>query len=135
MAPKDERELYFAHTLDIAWIIALWHFIHGGDPEQDTEAAQTTELLARGLVGHMAHGRKESGEIIEKLNQLGIKMTLKSSAGDKEVRTTKEAQEVFMKSQGPIRACPGTTTGHTIPCFGPVFGPPHLIPHGLPPKP
>jgi hypothetical protein len=57
---KDEQELYFAHTLDAAWIITLWHWIHGGDPMQETEAAQTTELLTRGLVGHMAEAVKRA---------------------------------------------------------------------------
>src|SRR5277367_1309029 len=73
----DEKELYFAHTLDVAWIITLWHWIHGGDPLRDSESAKTTELLARGLVGHMARGSAEAPrEIIEKLSQLGIKITV-----------------------------------------------------------
>lgn len=64
----DDRELYFAHTLDVAWIITLWHWIHGGDPLRDSESAKSTELIARGLVGHMARGRTEAPkEIVEKL--------------------------------------------------------------------
>jgi hypothetical protein len=31
----SERELYLTHTLDVAWIIAFWHWIHGGDPAPD----------------------------------------------------------------------------------------------------
>src|ERR1700690_2812358 len=96
MAPKkNEEELYFQHTMDAVWIITLWHWIHGGDPMQDTEAAQTTELLARGLVGHMGRGREESGDIVEKLNQFGIKLTIRSAAGEKEVKTMQEAYALY----------------------------------------
>jgi hypothetical protein len=118
MAPiKDEEELYFQHTLDAAWIITLWHWIHGGDPMQDTEGAQTTELLARGLVGHMGRGREESGDLVEKLNQLGIKLTVKSAAGDKEVKTMKEAHALY--KQGPITWCPQYRNFSN--CWEPIF--------------
>ena len=64
----DEREIYFAHTLDVAWIIALWHWIHGGDPARDGLAAQTTELMARALVGHLSDRKTEAPkDIVEKL--------------------------------------------------------------------
>jgi len=72
----DERELYFAHTLDVAWIIALWYWIHGGDPVHEGVTAQTTELMARALVGHLSDRKAEAPkDIIEKLGELGIKVT------------------------------------------------------------
>jgi hypothetical protein len=120
MAPiRDERELYFSHTLDVAWIIALWHFIHGGDPMQDSEAAQTTELLARGLVGHLGRGRKESGDVVEKLNRLGIKLVIKSSAGANDVKTTKVLHELYAEGQQPITWCPQFLDFSK--CWTPIF--------------
>jgi hypothetical protein len=45
------REIYLAHELDAAWIIALWKAIHGGDPAPEAVAAQVIAVLAPYLNG------------------------------------------------------------------------------------
>ncbi len=41
------REIYLAHELDAAWIIALWKAIHGGDGGPEQIAAQAIAALAQ----------------------------------------------------------------------------------------
>ncbi len=102
--PIDQRELYVEHTLDVAWIITLWNWIHGGDPLHDSEA----ELLARGLVAHLSKGAAGSSqEVVEKLAQLGIKVTLKSNDEQTEVKTTREFHDRMKATGKPL----------PIPCF------------------
>lgn len=91
----DEKGLYFAHSLDIAWIIALWHWIHGGDPIREKQLADTTDLLARGFVGQLSGTNAEvPTNIIEKLSKLGMKVHVKSECKGTEVKSTKEFQEI-----------------------------------------
>jgi hypothetical protein len=57
------RKLTLAHQLDIAWIIALWKAIHGGDPAPDGPIAvdeRTTELVSR-LVDHLTQTQLGEG--------------------------------------------------------------------------
>jgi len=125
----DERELHVAHTLDAGWIITLWHWIHGGDPQRDSESAKTTELMARALVGHMARGRTEApNEIVEKLGQLGIRVLVKSGAQQTEAKTTKEFHELFKQGQGTNRPvqCFSIINGHPV-CWSPIW---ELFPPG-----
>lgn len=124
MAP-NVRELEFEHELDAAWIIALWHFIYGGDPLHDVAAAQTTELLVRGLVSHLSQGRNElSKDIVEKLGQLGIKVHMQSGEQRTDVTSTKQLHESRSRSQGKDRPIPclSIINGHPV-CWSPIFGP------------
>jgi hypothetical protein len=54
------QELTLAHEPDVAWIVALWLAIHGGDPgpEAAVEIDETTALLATALSARLAekHG-------------------------------------------------------------------------------
>jgi hypothetical protein len=54
------EEIVVAHEPDIAWIIALWLAIHGGDggPTEVIEVDETSALLAATLSSHLAetHG-------------------------------------------------------------------------------
>jgi hypothetical protein len=134
MAPiRDERELYFEHTLDIAWIIALWHWIHGGDPMQDSEAARTTELMARALVGNMARGRTERGDAVKKLAELGFKVVLKSEDKDGKEVELKSAAE-FQTAQparvpgGPVAIWPCVLKAGFKGCWNPFFEPRKIPP-------
>jgi hypothetical protein len=45
------RPMYIAHELDAAWIIDLWHAIHGGDPALQVIAAQAVAALAQYVNG------------------------------------------------------------------------------------
>jgi hypothetical protein len=121
MAPKDFKELYFEHTLDAAWIIILWHWIHGGDPFQRSEAAQTTELLARALAGHMGRGRNEIGDVVAKLGQLGIKLTIQLEGKDTEVKTTKELHDYYLAGHDPFNKICAQFMGGNRTCFGPII--------------
>jgi len=125
----DERELYFTHTLDVAWILALWHWIHGGDPEREGATAQTTELMARALVGHLSERKSAlSKDIIEKLGQLGIQVTVRSGNQQTEVKTTKEFHERMTQKQGEDRPIPCLViiNGHPA-CWSPIW---ELFPPG-----
>jgi hypothetical protein len=132
----NEKELYFAHTIDVYWILALWHWIHGGDPSQDSEQAQTTELIVRALVGHLGRGRTESANVVEKLAELGIKTVVKVDGTETEIRTTKELHEryaVGVTSNWPI-PCAGFPRGPHLACSSPIFWiPVGVIP--IPPRP
>lgn len=125
----DERELYFAHTLDVAWIIALWHWIHGGDPLREGVAAQTTELMARALVGHLSDRKAEAPkDIIEKLSQLGIKVSVKVGNQQTEIKSTKEFHERMTEEQEGNRPipCMSIIDGHPV-CWSPIW---ELFPPG-----
>jgi hypothetical protein len=128
----DEKELYFAHTLDIVWIIALWHYIHGGDPSPDPATAQTTELMARALVGYMSStgGKTETAEnVIEKLGKLGIKMVTKSEGKQTEIKSTKEFYDRMKGGGNRIIPC-GVVDGHQV-CSPIWFQPIEIhVPHG-----
>jgi hypothetical protein len=118
----DEKELYFAHTMDLYWIITLWHWIHGGDPAQVSEQAQTTELIARGLIGHLGHGRTETANVIEKLVELGVKTMITVDGNKLEIKTTKEMHERYLAGHGltitPI--CGAMPDGRLV-CSPPPF--------------
>jgi hypothetical protein len=49
------EEFVLAHEPDIAWLIALWIAIHGGDPapEGPVEVDETTALLAAALAARL----------------------------------------------------------------------------------
>jgi hypothetical protein len=129
----DEKELYFAHTMDLFWIITLWHWIHGGDPARTSEQAQTTELIARGLIGHLSRGRTETANVVEKLAELGIKTMIKIDGKDREIKTTKEIHDLYKGGQTkpwPI-PCAGMPDGHLI-CSGPIWWKPVEILRDIP---
>jgi hypothetical protein len=121
--PIDERQLYLAHTLDVAWIIALWHWIHGGDPAPDGVAEQTTELMARALVGNLSNQKPEaSKDIIEKLSQLGIKVTVNSDSEQTQIQTTEQFHARMLATQGKNRPTPclSILNGHPV-CWSPIW--------------
>jgi hypothetical protein len=121
-----EKELYFAHSLDIAWIIALWHFIHGGDPAREEQTAETTELLARGLVGHLSGANTEAPkDAVERMAKLGIKVILHVDGKPIEMQSTKEFYEINMR--GPLqKTCVTLEEGLTF-CWVGRFSPPWFV--------
>lgn len=125
----DERQLYFAHTLDVAWIIALWHWIHGGDPVHEGVTAQTTELIARALVGHLSDGKAEvPKDMIEKLGLLGIRVTFKAGNQQTEIKTTNELHDRMTQEQEGSKPipCMSIIDGHPV-CWSPLW---ELFPSG-----
>jgi hypothetical protein len=46
MPIRDNR---LVHGLDIAWIMALWKALHGGDPSPETVAAEVIAALSEYL--------------------------------------------------------------------------------------
>ena len=123
-----EKKLYFAHSLDIAWIIALWLWIHGGDPAPDEQIAETTELLARGLVGHLSGRRTEAPkDAVEKMAQLGMKVILHVEGKPVEVKSTQEFYEINLRGQGLLpKTCVRLNDGSTI-CWVGRFSPPWFV--------
>lgn len=110
----DDKELYFAHTMDLFWIITLWHWIHGGDPARVSEQAQTTELIARGLVGHLGRGRTETANVVEKLAELGIKTLITIDGKKREIKTTKEIHDLYKAGQPWPIPCAAFPDGHLV---------------------
>ena len=123
-----EKELYFAHSLDVAWIIALWLRIHGGDPAPDAQISETTELLARGLVGHLNATRTEAPkDVIEKMAKLGIKVSVHAEGKPVEINSTQEFYEMNLRGQGlPPKTCVRLNDGSTF-CWVGRFSPPWFL--------
>jgi ABC-type glycerol-3-phosphate transport system substrate-binding protein len=123
-----EKELFFAHSLDIVWIIALWHWIHGGDPYPEEQAAETTELIARGLVGHLSGTKaKAPTDAVEKLAKLGMKVMMHVEGKPNEIKSTKEFYEVSERLRFPTKTCIRLGDGSEF-CWGGLFWPPWAIP-------
>ena len=75
------EKFVLAHELDVAWIIALWLAIHGGDPAPEvSQIDEQAERLATSLVEHLQKTltpqRKEISvrEIEAGLQALGIQV-------------------------------------------------------------
>ncbi|GAA2811359.1 hypothetical protein GCM10010441_40020 [Kitasatospora paracochleata] len=77
------RELYL-HELDVAWIIALWKAIHGGDPSPEVEG--TTVLAAAALASQLAATHRNSSltfsQLQQRLGEVGIEVS-RGGAGPK----------------------------------------------------
>jgi hypothetical protein len=121
-----EKELYFAHSLDIAWIIALWHWIHGGDPLREEQTAETTELLARGLVGHLNGAKTEAPkDAVERMAKLGIKVIVHADGKPREIQSTEEFYEINLRV--PLqKTCVRLSDGSTF-CWVGRFSPPWFV--------
>lgn len=68
------REIYLAHELDAAWIIALWKAIHGGDPGPEEIAAQAIAALAQ-YVAPPAQASFSFNELKEQFGKLGVQVS------------------------------------------------------------
>jgi len=68
------REIYLAHELDAAWIIALWKAIHGGDPSPEQIAAQAIAALAQ-YVSAPAKASFSFNELKAQFGKLGVQVT------------------------------------------------------------
>ena len=76
------REIYLAHELDAAWIIALWKAIHGGDPSPEAVAAEAIAALAQYLRG--AEYSFSFQQLETQFANLGVQVTAHSAeAGGK----------------------------------------------------
>ncbi|MEV4561776.1 hypothetical protein AB0K51_33015 [Kitasatospora sp. NPDC049285] len=88
------KELYL-HELDVAWIIALWKAIHGGDPAPDVEG--TTVLAAAALASQLAATHRTSSLTFDQLQQRLGEVGIEVSRGDApkvEARHTEEPQSL-----------------------------------------
>jgi hypothetical protein len=122
----NQKELYLTHSLDIAWIIALWHHIHGGDPAPNEQFAETTDLIARGLVGHLNAGKAEAPkDAIEKLAKLGMKVTMKENDQHTEIKSTQDFHAASGKVHGIPVFCISLADGSQF-CWLGRFIPPFL---------
>ncbi len=123
----DKKELYFAHSLDIAWILALWHFIHGGDSGPEGEVGDTTELLARALAGHLTGAKGAAPtDAIEKMAKLGMKVTMHPDGQRTEIKSTKEFYALSARQGMPIKACVTLADGVEF-CWTGRFSPPWFV--------
>jgi len=68
------REIYLAHELDAAWIIALWKAIHGGDGGPEQIAAQAIAALAQ-YVSAPAKASFSFNELKAQFGKLGVQVT------------------------------------------------------------
>ncbi|MER5636555.1 hypothetical protein ABT095_06355 [Kitasatospora sp. NPDC002227] len=75
------EDIQLVHELDAAWILALWIFIHGGDPAPGSISVDRAAVLAAaGLSEHLAAKIKPSQRVVNleqlqaKLKPLGIQV-------------------------------------------------------------
>ena len=68
------REIYLAHELDAAWILALWKAIHGGDGGPEQIAAQAIAALAQ-YVTAPAQTSFSFTELKAQFAKLGVQVT------------------------------------------------------------
>jgi len=80
-------EVYLAHELDAAWIIALWKAIHGGDPSPEAVAAEAIAALAQYLRG--AEYSFSFTQLEKRFASLGIQVTESSEAAGAQAGTAK----------------------------------------------
>jgi len=73
------REIYLAHELDAAWIIALWKAIHGGDGGPEQVAAQAIAALAQYVAAPSAVAFTFN-ELKEQFGKIGIQVTERAEA-------------------------------------------------------
>jgi hypothetical protein len=71
------RNIYLAHELDAAWIIALWKAIHGGDPSPEVAAAQAIAALAQ-YVSAPVQQAFTFAELKQQFGNLGVQVTERS---------------------------------------------------------
>lgn len=76
------REIYFAHELDAAWIIALWKAIHGGDPSPEVVAAQAIAALAQ-YVNASAQPTFSLVDLKEQFAKLGVQVSVRGQEGER----------------------------------------------------
>jgi len=91
------REIYLAHELDAAWIIALWKAIHGGDPSPEKIAAQAIAALAQ-YIAAPAQPAFSFHVMKAQFAKLGLQVTERAEeeaerAGAKPQLTTSAARE------------------------------------------
>ena len=73
------REIYLAHELDAAWIIALWKAIHGGDGGPEQVAAQAIAALAQ-YVAAPSEVAFTFNELKDQFGKIGIQVTERAEA-------------------------------------------------------
>jgi hypothetical protein len=116
------EEIVLAHEPDIAWLIALWLAIHGGDSlsQELTDVDETSVLLAAALSSHLAdrhsRGAVTLDGVSERLAAAGIQMRGGAAA---------QPQFEAAVAQGGRRLCITLPGGRTY-CFvvPTVKGPP-----------
>jgi hypothetical protein len=122
-----EKELYFAHSLDIVWILALFYAIYGGDPPREEQAAETTELLARGLVGHMSGSKTEAPkDAVEKMAKLGMKVMMHLDGKPTEIKSSQEFYALNLQQRLPVKTCVRLSDGSEF-CWVGRFSPPWFL--------
>jgi hypothetical protein len=99
MAP---REIVLAHEFDAAWIIALWKFIHGGDPAPEAIAAEAIAALAQYLQFSQASFNLE--QLKTQFAGLGIQVTANGAAAASKAGAAKGARvEMLEENNQPYR--------------------------------
>lgn len=62
------------HDLDVAWIIALWYFINGGDPGGDEISGELSESFYSEMRERLPKLDQDPVSILRKLSDLGVKV-------------------------------------------------------------
>jgi hypothetical protein len=66
------RQIVLAHELDAAWIIALWKFLHGGDPGPEEVAGEV--IAAMSLYLKRAENSLTQQHLTKQLASLGAEV-------------------------------------------------------------
>jgi|SRR5579871_3113833 hypothetical protein len=93
-------EIYVAHELDAAWIIALWKAIHGGDPGPEQIAAQAIAALAQ-YVAPPSQVEFTFTELKAQFGKLGIQVTERTE----EAAKAGAKMQLVMPEEGDPESC------------------------------
>jgi hypothetical protein len=122
-----DRHLVLAHELDVAWIIALWLAIHGGDPAPIEVNVEEVERIAESVLkaAHASKAQIERTVTLEQLQgafkEMNIEVTRTEAA--RQAPATGKAEPEAMR---PVQYCfkfRGKTYCITLPTVKP---PPHV---------
>ncbi len=101
-----------AHVPDVAWIIALYKLVHGGDPQPNERDVATT--LGEQLVGYLG-GKAGATVAVSKLEGAfkTVGLTMTASEGKAAATDGHRTEELLPIHQGTqvIRLCFGVGTG------------------------
>jgi hypothetical protein len=80
-------DIVTTHQADIAWLIALWQIIHGGDPSPEGFVAdETTLMLAGMLAAQLSKTRGSAPSTFESLKKIGERLGAKVVVSEGEPR-------------------------------------------------
>ena len=111
MSNRLTAERVAAHELDLAWIIALWLAIHGGDPaerviaEIDDETLEAGFAFLDGIEGARQTGELEEEELHSRLAKAGVHRMSENGEASPTLELAEEGNVVCTRVPGGRMYC------------------------------